>query len=69
MIPDVLGLTEAEACRRIEHAGGRFRVALYQSFKPYCDADDRRVVRAAVGQDGVTELVVCEFKTKVSSQG
>jgi len=60
------GLTLEEAEQKLKDAGAAWRVRRYMARKPYEDADSVRVVRAVDADDGVFDLVVCEFKTEVT---
>jgi hypothetical protein len=69
MTSELLGLPIDEACRLLENVGAKYCIMKYRSFKPYPDADETRVVRAVIREDGTIELLVSKFKTRVSSQG
>ncbi|HBU11358.1 MAG TPA: hypothetical protein DEB31_01075 [Clostridiales bacterium] len=66
MTAELPGLPLSEAEKRLAERGVLYRVTAYRSGRPYEDADSTRVVRAREGEGGVVELVVCEFKTKLT---
>ena len=67
---ELLGLPLNEAVSILEGKHQPYDVKMYYSYKPSDDVDSRRVIRVKE-TDGVCELVVSEFKTKVNktSQG
>ncbi len=69
MMPNLLGMPLEVVCEKLKSVGEEFEVTEYRGreelrFTP----NEWRVVRANKNKNGIFELVVCEFKTKLDSQ-
>lgn len=65
MTPSVIGWEETQATKRLAAEGLRVSRIEYVSKRGVEQADSTRVIRQRERDDGVVELTVSHFKTKV----